>query len=71
MSQFALADPGAPGMCAPPQGPNSLHFPAKNLQNNRLAHPVWELVPHPQENPGSATIWILYDKKYVQRVPSG
>ena len=24
------------------------------MQNNRLAHPLWELAP-PQENPGSAT----------------
>ena len=40
-----------------PQGPNSfifMQFSAKKLQNNRLAHPLWELRP-PQENPRSAT----------------
>ena len=36
---------GVPGT-PPPRGPNSfifLQFSAKNLQNNRLAHPLWEL----------------------------
>ena len=44
----------------PPRGPNSfifIQFSTKNLQNNRLAHPLWELAP-PQENPGSATAYI-------------
>ena len=30
------------------KGPNSfifMQFSAKNLQNNRLAHPLWELAP--------------------------
>ena len=36
---------GVPGT-PPPRGPHSfifLQFSAKNLQNNRLAHPLWEL----------------------------
>ena len=32
-----------------------IQFSARNLQNNRLAHPLWELAPPPKENPGSAT----------------
>ena len=33
-----------------------MQLSAKCLQNNRLAHPLWELEPSPpQENPGSAT----------------
>ena len=35
----------------------SCSFLAKNLQNNRLAHPLWELAPA-LENPGSATASI-------------
>ena len=27
----------------------------KHFQNNRLAHPLWELAPPPQENTGSVT----------------
>ena len=44
-----------------PSGSKFFHFNAvfsKNLQNNRLAHPLWELAP-PQENPGSATDYTL------------
>ena len=39
-------------------GPNSfifMQFSAKKMENNRLAHPLWELAP-PQENPGTATV---------------
>ena len=32
-----------------------MQFSAKKLQNNRLAHPLWELAPPPKENLGSAT----------------
>ena len=52
-----LADPGGARDVCPPRGPNSLifmQFSANNLQNSRLAHPLWELAP-PQENLGSAT----------------
>ena len=35
-------------------------FPSKHLQNDRLAHSLWKLVP-PQENPGSATEYnVMY-----------
>ena len=47
---------GKPGM--PPYSQNSfmfMQFSAKNLQNNRLAHLLWELPSPPQENPGSAS----------------
>ena len=40
---------GVAGTCTPPGGPNSfifMQFSAKKLQNNRLAHPFWELA-HP------------------------
>ena len=44
----------------PPDSPNSFIFMQflvlKKLQNNRSAHPLWELGP-PQENPGSAAAW--------------
>ena len=41
-------------------GPNSfifMQFSGKKLQNNRLAHPLWELArpPPPEENPGLVT----------------
>ena len=36
-----------------------MQFRQKNLQNNRLAHPLWELVPS-QENSGSATVLCFY-----------
>ena len=53
---MSLVDPRwVPGTHVP-QGPNSfifMQFSAKNLQNNRLAYPLWELVSPPQENPGS------------------
>ena len=42
----------------PPSGSKFFHFmqfSANNLQNNRLAHILWELMPLPQENPGCAT----------------
>ena len=42
---------------APPSGSKFFHFHAvfgKQLQNNRLAHPPWELAA-PQGNPGSVT----------------
>ena len=45
-----------------PRGPNPfifMQFRQKNLQNNRLAHPLWELVPS-QENSGSATVLCFY-----------
>ena len=35
-----------------------MQFSAKKLQNNRLAHPLWELA-HPLEYPGSATALAL------------
>ena len=63
---FGLADQGGGKgrqRCVPPWGPNSLfflQFSAKNLQNNSLAHPLWELAP-PQENPGSAKMkWYTF-----------
>ena len=37
-----------------PPGVQILSFSCSFRQNNRLAHPLWELAP-PQENPGSAT----------------
>ena len=39
---------GAKDTCPPLAGPNSFIFmqlSATNLQNNRLAHPLWELAP--------------------------
>ena len=48
---------GGARVAHPTSGPNSfffMQFSAKNLRNNRLAHPLWELAPF-QENPGSAT----------------
>ena len=42
----------------PPPGPNSfilMHFLAKSLQNNRLAHPLWELTP-----PSPGKFWFRY-----------
>ena len=58
---FPLADPrGRRGRA--PGGPNSfifMQFSVENLQNNRLAHALLELVP-PQENPGSATDFFPY-----------
>ena len=45
-----------PGMRVPSPDPSSfifIQFSARNLQNNRLAHPLWELAP--PGNPGSAT----------------
>ena len=50
-------------MPPPPRGLNSMQFSAKNLQNNRLAHPFWELAP-PQENPGSAIDYI-----FIKEIP--
>ena len=38
-----------------PSGPNSFIF-MQFLAKNRLVHPLWELVPPPQENPGSVTV---------------
>ena len=41
-----LADTGEGARDAPSRGPNSLffmQFSAENLQDNRLAHPLWEL----------------------------
>ena len=57
-----LADPKGASVTSP-QGPNSslfMQFSTKKLQNNRLSHPLWDLVPPasspaPKENPGSAT----------------
>ena len=40
----------------------SCSFQQKNLQNNRLAHPLWKLAP-PQENPGSASVYYVKTKK--------
>ena len=37
-----------------PLGSKFFHLHAVFWQNDRLAHPLWELVP-PQENPGSTT----------------
>ena len=48
---------GGPRDTRPPQGPNSfifMQFLFNNLQNDRLTHPLREMVP-PQENPGSTT----------------
>ena len=54
----AFADPreGVPGTHAPrsPIFFIFMQFSATNLQNNRLAHPLWELPP--SGNPGSATV---------------
>ena len=50
-----------PGSARLPRGPNYFIFmqlSAKKLQNNRLAHQFWELVP-PQENPGSAIEFLI------------
>ena len=58
---FPLVDPrGRRGRA--PGCPNSfifMQFSVKNLQNNRLAHALLELVP-PQKNPGSATYFRPY-----------
>ena len=63
---------GAPG--TRPRGPNSvifMQFSAKKLQNNRLAHPFWELAHPPRENPESATgtdlITTLLDIAFASR----
>ena len=40
---------------ARPLGVQILSFSCSFRQKNRLAHPLWELAPTPQENPGSAT----------------
>ena len=52
---------GARDAHSSPRGPNSFIL-CSSPQNNRLAHPLWELVPL-QENPGSAT-GILFACKY-------
>ena len=61
---FPLADPVGVQICT--LGVQVLSFSCsfrqKKLQNNRLAHRIWELMPNPQENLGSATV---YDFKYV------
>ena len=47
---------GVPGMRAP-RGPNSfifMQFSIENLQNNTLAHPLWQVAP-PPENSRSIT----------------
>ena len=38
-----------------PLGVQIFSFSCSFRQKNRLAHPLWELAPTPQENPGSAT----------------
>ena len=41
---------GVPGMRAP-RGPNSfifMQFSIENLQNNKLAHPLWQVAPPPE-----------------------
>ena len=51
---------GSKGGMVPHRISNSFIFIAvfgKNLQNNSLAHQIWELVP-PQKNPGSATLFV-------------
>ena len=55
MKRYPVADltGDSRGTC-PPWGFKFFHFYAVFGQKNRLAHPLWELVP-PQENPGSAT----------------
>ena len=43
----------------PARGPNSfifVQFSAQKMRNNRLAHPLWELVHPPMESPGSVTV---------------
>ena len=61
-TSVALADQKGGQGRRSPRVPNSfilMQFSAKNLQNDRLAHPFWELAP-PKENPGPATESISF-----------
>ena len=52
-----------------PRGPNSfifMQFSARKLQNNRLAHPSWELAHPLQENPGYATALLTLSNSDIE-----
>ena len=67
VTSLYISLPGLETGAPSPHGPNSfifMQFLAKNLQNNRLAHPLWKLVSS-QENPGCATgvdanLWPIF-----------
>ena len=59
LMQSAVSDLRGRQRLPPPEGPNTFIFRQFSAKKG-LAHPLWELAPPPQENPGSATDLHLY-----------